>query len=176
MGMIPHSALVTQPALAVDNLVLACSQLFVHKVAEGIDNSPRNLSDAEKFISIVDAMRQPGAPASLPRDLLKHVTFSVLTVADERDMLDIMQICSGMATTLADTKARGIMVVVTTGTLDQWRDAVSNGCGPNVPHEVRAGFNQIHSLFVSAGLGSIWKGYKQMNDDSGTFLLLTHER
>lgn len=173
--MIPQSALVTQPSLALDNLVVACSQLFTHKVSDGIDKSPRKLSDSEKFLSIIDGMRTPGAPASLSPDLLKHVTFSILTVSDERDMLDIMQICSGMSTTLAETKGRGIMAVVITGTLCQWREAVILGCSKSSSFEVRAGFNQIHSLFVGVGLSSIWKRMKQSNDDDGTFLL-THDR
>jgi hypothetical protein len=173
--MIPHSALVTQPSLAIEQLVLACTQLFNHKVAAGIDSSPRNLSDAEKFLAILAAMREPGAPASLPPDLLKHVTFSVLTVAEERDLVDILTICSGMSTTVAETKGRGIMAVVVTGTLDQWRDAVVTGCNQRSQFEVCSGFNQIHSLFVGAGLGAIWKGYKQMNSGPELFYL-THER
>jgi hypothetical protein len=172
--MIPHSALITQPSLAVEQLVLACSQLFDHKVADGIDSSPRNLTDAEKFLSILAAMREPGAPASLPPDLLKHVTFSVLTVAEERDMVDILDICSGMCTTLAATRGRGIIAVVLTGRLNEWRDAVTTGCSKYIQFEVRSGFNQIHSLFVGAGLGAIWKGYRQTND--GTLFHLTHER
>lgn len=172
--MVPRSALVTQPSLAVEQLVLACSQLFSHNVADGIDSSPRNLTDAEKFLSIMAAMRQPGAPASLPPELLKHVTFSVLTVAEERDMVDILDICSGMCTTVAETKGRGIMAVVLTGRLDEWRDAVATGCKQYITHEVRSGFNQIHSLFVGAGLGVIWKGYRQTNDGPELFHL-THE-
>jgi hypothetical protein len=173
--MIPQSVLVTQPALSIENLALACSQLFNHRVSEGIDNSPRKLCDAERFLSIIDAMREPGAPASLPPDLLKHVTFSVLTVADEMDMITVLEICSGMFVTLAETKGRGIMVAVITGTLKQWRDAVIAGCNKRVIYEVRAGFNQIHSLFVGTGLGDAWKNCKQQSDDAGTFLL-TYER
>ncbi len=173
--MIPRSALVTQPALSVENLVVACSQLFDHKVSDGIDKSPRKLSDAEKFLSLIDAMRSPGAPASLQPDLLKHVTFSVLTVGEEYHMIYILEICSGMSLTLAETKGRGIMAAVITGTLDQWRDAVAFGCNKRVDFEIRSCFNQIHSLFVGAGLGSVWRGYKQTNDGPELFHL-THER
>lgn len=172
--MVPRSALITQPSLAVEELVLACSQLFSHKVSDGIDSSPRNLSDAEKFLSILSAMREPGAPASLPPDLIKHATFSVLTVAEERDMVDIVVTCSGMYTVVAETKGRGIMAVVITGTLDQWREAVVTGCNQRINYEVRSGFNQIHSLFVGAGLGAVWKGYRQTNDGPDLFHL-THE-
>lgn len=169
--MVPRSVLVTQPSLSVENMAVACSQLFNHKVVQGVDKSVRKLSDAEKFLSIIDAMRQPGAPAGLSPDLLKHVTFSVLTVALEEDMLSIMEVCNEMPTTLANTKGRGIMAAVLTGTLAQWRDAVVAGCRRSVHPEVRAGFNQIHSLFVGAGLGAVWRGYKQTNDGPEVFYL-----
>ena len=172
--MTPRSALVTQPALSVETLAVACSQLFDHKPVDGVDKSVRKLSDAERFLSIIDAMRCPDAPVGLSPDLLKHVSFSVLTVALEQDMLSILEVCSGMSVTLADTKGRGIMAGVITGTLDQWRDAVVAGCSRHIIAEVRAGFNQIHSLFVGAGLGSIWKGYKQTND--GPVFYLTDQR
>lgn len=169
--MIPRSVLVTQPSLSVENLAVACSQLFDHKVVEGVDKSVRKLSDAERFLSIIDAMRRPDAPVGLNPDLLKHVTFSVLTVAMEEDMLAILEICSGMSATLADTKGRGIMAAVITGTLNQWRDAVVAGCRRHVVYEVRSGFNQIHSLFVGSGLGAVWRGYKQTNDGPEVFYL-----
>ena len=172
--MIPHSVLITQPALSSERLIIACSQMFDHKVSDGVDQCPRTLSDAERFLSFIDAMRTPGAPAGLPLDLLQHVTFSVLTVAEERDLLDILCICSGMVSTVAETRGRSIMAAVITGTLIQWREAVAAGCHRRTLFEVRSCFNQIHSLFVSAGLGSIWNGYERQ-DDGETFLL-THER
>lgn len=67
--MIPRSVLVTQPSLSVENLAVACSQLFDHKVVEGVDKSVRKLSDAERFLSIIDAMRRPDAPVGLNPDL-----------------------------------------------------------------------------------------------------------
>lgn len=174
--MVPQSVLVSQPAVALQNLVGACSEIMSYNVAEAVDSSVRKLSDAEQFLSVLAAIRNPGSPTGLPPDLLPHVKFSVLTVADERDMLDVFAVCSGMDTVMGETKIRGIAVAVISGTLDQWRDAISRGCSDRQLPPIRAGFNQLHGLFVSAGLGSIWKGFRQRESVDRQTFLLTDER
>ena len=54
-------------------------------------------------------------------------SFSVFMVADERDLLDILERCSGMSFVTAETTVRGVTAAVVTGTLAQWRDAVAAG-------------------------------------------------
>jgi hypothetical protein len=175
--MTPQSVLIQQPVISMDTLMGACSQMFDHNVAEAVDRDQRKLADAEKFLSVLEAMRQPGAPVGLPPDLLGHVTFSVLTVGSMWDMLDFVAVCSGLPQVLADTKERDIIVVVTTGTLGQWRDAVALGCSERQKPLIRESFNQIHSVFVSNGLTSVWRDFDQRTStDQQTFLLIEHDR
>ena len=169
--MIPQSILIQQPAVDLATLVGACSQIFDHNVAEGIDKDRRKLHPAEKLLSVLDAMRHPGIPVGLPTDLLEHVSFSVLTVAAFDDMLDILGVCSGMQTVVTVTKEQGILVAMLTGTLRQWRDAVAQGCHEVQHPTIRAGFNQIYSLFVGHSLGGVWKNFRQKPTDHNTFLL-----
>lgn len=165
--------LIQQPAIPLGNLVGACSQIFDHNVAEAVDCDLRRLSDAERFLSILDAMRRSGAPVGLPSDLLEHVIFSTLVIALSWDMLEMFNICSGLQTVLTETKQRDVVVAVITGTLRQWRDAIANGCSELQQPTIRAGFNQIHSLFVGHGLGAIWKDFQQrQSSDHQTFFLL----
>lgn len=169
--MIPQSILIQQPAVDLAQFVGACSQIFDHNVAEGIDKDHRKLHIAEKLLSVLDAMRNPGIPVGLPTDLLEHVTFSVLTVTDLESMIFLLGICSGLRIVVTETKERDIMVAVITGTLKQWRDAVAQGCHEVQTPTIRAGFNQIYSLFVGQGLGALWKNFRQ-KPDNNTFLLL----
>jgi len=169
--MTPQSVLVTQPSVSLQKLVGACSQVLQHGVADAIDSSRRKLTDAEKFVSILDAMRNPDAPVGLSHDLLRHVQFSVLTVANSFDMLEIAEICS-MPFVSVDTKHNDdLMVGVFSGTLDEWRVAVISGTSSITTTEIRAGFNNIHSMFVNAGLGAIWEGYDSKRMPDNTFLL-----
>ena len=174
--MVPQSVLVVQPAVMLQNLVGACSEIMGHNVVEAVDASVRKLSDAEIFLSVLSAIKEPGSPTGLPADMLGHVKFSVLTVADERDMLDVVAECSGMEFVIGETKMRGIQVAVISGTLDQWRDAISRGCSRHVLPGIRAGFNQLHGLFVGAGLGDIWHGFRQHEAGDKHTFLLTDER
>ncbi len=119
-------------------------------------------------------MRDERAPVGLPPHLLKHVSFSAFIGADERDMLEILQL-SAMPFVVVETIARGVQAAVVTGTLDQWRDAVVSGCSRGVPSPVRCCFNKLHGLFVAAGL-NVWRDYTPQGTPDQTFLLLEDKR
>ena len=173
----PQSVLIQQPVISMNTLMGACAQMFQHNVAEAVDKDQRKLADAEKFLSVLKAMQQPGAPVGLSPDLLGHVTFSVLTVATTWDMLEVFAVCSGLQQVLAETKERDIVVAVTTGTLGQWRDAVVLGCNDQQKPLIRESFNQLHSVFVSNGLSAVWRDFDQrQSTDKQTFLLIEHDR
>lgn len=172
--MIPRSIFVAQPAVAFPVLLQACDEMLVHKVTQSVDDTVKRLSDSERFLSILAAMSDSQALVGLPPNLLTHVVFSVLTVATDVDMLDILESCSGMPFTHTETKARGCVIAVITGSLQQWRDAVVTGTKHN-QMTIRSGFNQIHDLFVQAGLCSIWNDYEQKPQDDGTYTLIEYK-
>jgi len=169
-----RSTFIAQPSVDFPVLLQICDEVLGHKVTCAIDNTEKNLSDAERFLSILAAMRDANAPAGFPSNLLMHVSFSVLTVADGSDMMDILESCSGMAFTHVETKLRTVLIVVITGTVQQWRDAIVIGTN-HVQMTVRAGFNQMHDLFVQAGLVSVWNDYEQKPQEDGTYLLIEYK-
>jgi hypothetical protein len=105
---------------------------------------------------------------------LKHVSFSAFIGADERDMLEILQL-AGLPFVVVETIVRGVQAAVVTGTLSQWRDAVVSGCSKGVPTPVRHCFNKLHSLFTAAGL-NVWGDYTPRSAPDQTFLLLEDKR
>lgn len=173
--MIPKSTFISQPSVEFGVLLQACDEILGHKVTHGVDSTSKRLSDSERFLSILSAMRDAEARVGFPPNLLTHVSFSVLTVASDVDMMDILEACSGMAFTHAETKMRGILVSVITGTMQQWRDAIVTGT-QHSQATIRAGFNQLHDLFVQVGLGSIWNDYEQKPQDDGTYLLIEYKQ
>jgi hypothetical protein len=172
--MIPRSIFVAQPAVAFSVLLDTCNEILDHSVTAGIDATARQFSDAERFLSILAAMREQDAPASLAPNLLTQVSFSVLTVSDGADMMDILEACSGMAFTHAETKLRSILVAVITGTVQQWRDSIVTGTQHLQP-TIRHGFNQLHDLFVQAGLGTVWNDYEQKIHDDNSYTLIEYK-
>ena len=171
--MIPHSVLITQPSVNFDQLIGTCSEALDHNVSAGVDNSIKQLSDAEKYISILLAMKGVSSQVHLAPSLLSHISFSVLTAAEDVDMMDMLESCSGMAFVVTETSRRGMLLAVVTGNMQQWRDSIVTGTQHTQP-TIRAGFDCIHNLFVQAGLGSVWNSYQQKQNDDNTYTLIEY--
>jgi len=169
------SIFIAQPNVSFDILLKACADTLDHKVTESIDNTLKQLSDSEKYLSILAAIRDANASVNLTPNLLTHITFSVLTVATDVDMMDVLEACSGMAFTHAETKMRGGLIAVITGTMQQWRDAIITG-SQHSQGIIRGGFDQLHDLFIQAGLGTVWNDYESQTQSDGTYKLIEHKR
>ncbi|HUT09844.1 MAG TPA: hypothetical protein VMY42_05075 [Thermoguttaceae bacterium] len=168
----PEVLLVTTPSVDFHNFLIACGRALGYSPASAADASGRNLSDLEKFLSCLAALRDQQArvgPAPKP-NLLPHVSFGVFVVADERDMRDILECCSGMSFVTADTLAPRVLAAVITGTLAQWRDAVAAGSVREAEPSVRKGFNRIHNLFYGMNL-NVWGDYNIREVADSTFFM-----
>jgi hypothetical protein len=94
----------------------------------------------------------------------------VFVVAEERDMRDILECCSGMSFVTADTLITRVQAAVVTGTLAQWRDAVVAGFVREAEPTVCAGFHKIHGLFLGMNL-DVWSDYDTRAAAEGTFFM-----
>jgi hypothetical protein len=169
--MNPEAVLINRPAIDFGVFLGASSQVLGYSPGAAADQSHREVCDAERFLSCLAALRDRDAPAGLPPTLLTHVSFSSLIVADDRDMLDILERCAGMPFARADTLVRGVQCAVVSGTLAQWRDAVKSGSSADVVPSTRRCFNKLHSLFCHEGL-NVWTDFRAREaPDRMTFLL-----
>lgn len=162
--------MIQQPNVDFSMFLATAHKMFGYSPSSASDATNKQLSEAERFLSCLAAMKDQNAPVSLPPHLLAHVSFSVLVAANERDILDVLEYCSTMAFTTAETVARGVDAAVITGTLSQWRYAVVAGCSPQVEPSVRALFNKILSLFESQNL-SVWNTCSRKTHQDDTLLL-----
>lgn len=170
--MTPNAILIQQPAIDFPAFLLHTERALGYSPGAASDASHLQLNDAEKFMSCLLAMKNPDAPVGLPPHLLTHVCFSLLIGADDRDMQDILELCSGMPFVIADTVARGVQVAVVSGQLNQWRDAVISGCRYKVEPVIRALFNRVLGLFEAVNL-NVWKDCER-KQAGPTFLLEDH--
>ena len=168
--MQPDAILVTQPNVDFRTFLGISHKILGYSPAQQADACRRELSDAERFLSCLAALRDPQAPVGLPPSLLAHVSFSVFLAADERDMLDILQFAASMPFVMAETLARGVLAAVITGTLAQWRDAVKSGSSPTAEPSVRYCFNKIYGLFNAVGL-NVWGDFRSREAPDQTFYL-----
>jgi hypothetical protein len=171
----PDCVLVSAPAIDFRTLIGLSHKVLGRSPAAASDACRRELSDAERFLSCLAALRDERAPVGLSPHLLQHVSFSAFIGADERDMLEILQLCAAMPFVVVETVVRGVQAAVVTGTLSQWRDAVVSGCSKGVDSSVRHCFNKLHGLFIAAGL-NVWGDYTPRRAPDQTFLLLEDKR
>lgn len=163
--------LINRPAIDFTVFLGVTEKVLGYNPAKTADGARREVSDAERFLSCLASMRDARAPSGLAPKLLTHVSFSVFVVGDERDLLDILECCSGMPFVVADTTLRGVQCAVVNGTLAQWRDAVVSGSVKDAEPSVRRCFNKIHDLFCDEHL-NVWSDYRTKTaPDQVTFLL-----
>ncbi len=171
----PDAVLIQVPSVDFRAFIGLSHKVMGRSPAAAADASRRELSDAEKFLSCLASLRDAKAGVGLPPHLLSHVSFSAFIGADERDMLEILQLCSGLPFVMTETTVRGVQIAVVTGTLAQWRDAVASGCSRSIESSVRRCFNKLHGLFTAAGL-NVWGDFQTRQAPDQTFLLLEDKR
>lgn len=165
-----EAVLITNPAIDFTTFLGLAYEALGYNIAGAADASHRQLADAEKFLFCLAELK--GEDGAVTCNLLSHVSFSVLIVADERDLLDILERASSISFVRADTTAPGVNVAVLTGTLAQWRNAIAAGTSGIAPPSVRTCFSKILLLFDRAGLTAIWGDLDQrMAPDQSGFLL-----
>jgi len=165
--------LIQQPSVSFGPFLSLTREAMGYSVVAKCDASGRQLSETERFVSCLEALRDPNAAPALWPHLLNHVSFSVAMVADDRDMIEILELASGMHFVRSETRVRGIDIAVVTGTLAQWREAGKNGTQQGGPAQVA--FCKIITLFDQAGL-NVWKGFNWKSDNSNKGLFLIEDR
>jgi hypothetical protein len=167
-----EAVLITGPAIDFTTLLSLTHDAFGHNIASAADSSHRKMVDAEKFLTCLAAFKEEDGEVT--PSLLSHVSFSVLVIADERDLLDILERTSGMSFVRAETTAPNVNLAVITGTLAQWRDAVVSGTDEATPPTVRTCYSKILLLFDRAGLS--WSNFERRTapDRSGFILESLH--
>ncbi len=172
--MKPSVTIIWEPAFDFTTLLGVAQQALGYSPGAKADQVKREMPDAERFVSILTAFHDPQAPAGLTPNLLSHLSFSILFVADERDLIDIVEASPGMAIVATETVSRGVMLAILTGTLAQWRDAVKTATTPTSQYNVRSCFCDIMRQFEERGL-SVWKDHVVKPQPDHTFYL-EHKR
>jgi hypothetical protein len=163
--MFVETVLIIAPAIDFATLLSLAHETLGYSLAAAADASPRKLSDAETFLVCLAALKDESA--EITSNLLSHVSFSVLVIAEERDLLDILERTSGMAFVRAKTTARNVNVAVLTGTLAEWKNAVASGTNENASVTTRTCFSKILLLLDRVGLTSVWSDFERQADCSG---------
>lgn len=167
-----EALLIAEPAIDFTTFLGMSSKALGYSPASAADASHKKLSNTEKFLSCLAALRDKRAPAGITLNLLSHASFSILVIAEEEDLLDILECASEMSFVRAPTVMRGIEIAIVSGTLAKWRDAVKCGMNEVVEPPVRLLWTKVMTIFERLGLASVWSdSTKKPSPDSIGFLL-----
>lgn len=158
--MKPEAIIIGRPEIDFPTFLGVTAKVLGRSPGAAGDASGKRLADATRFLGCLAAMRDSSAPAELVPKYLSQVSFSILLVATDQDMLDILECVSSMAFVTAETTVRGVLVAVITGTLAQWKSAVLSGSVSDAEPIVRFVFNRIHGLFCDEGL-NVWLDFRR---------------
>lgn len=173
--MQPKILIIQRPDIDFSAYLGIALEVLGRSPVSAADSSPQQLSTASRFLSCLSAMRNSEAGVGLNPKFLSHVMFSVLIVADELDILDMMECAGGMPFVIAETTVRGVLMVVMSGNLAQWKLAVVAGATSEMSLRVRYAFNQIQIQFRSDGI-NLWTDYRQRSSTDQTTFLLEDKR
>ena len=173
--MMPDAVLIQVPSIDFRTFIGLSHKVLGRSPAAPSDACRRELSDAERFLSCLAALRDERAPVGLSPHLLQHVSFSAFIGADERDMLEILQLCAAMPFVVVETIVRGVQAAVVTGTLSQWRDAVVSGCSQRLPYARAALLQQVARPVHGRRPKCVGRLHASQPPDQ-TFLLLEDKR
>lgn len=153
-----ETLLISHPAIDFNTLLGLAHQALGYSIARNADASHRKMVDAEKFLSCLAAFSDRSA--EITTNLLSHVSYSVLVIADERDLPSILDVTSGMPFVRSPAAPRTEMAIIS-GTLLEWRNAVISGTSETIPPAVRTCYSQILLSFDRAGLTTVWDDYER---------------
>jgi len=85
-------------------------------------------------------------------DTLAFFSASFILAVDVRDVTTVLNICSGMPFLFTDTLSRNHSLLLVTGNLPQWFNAVKTGCTRDYDPEVRKIFNGVKKELDNLGI------------------------
>jgi len=105
-------------------------------------------------------------------DLTTAVTYvGVMAAGFREDVENFLVYTRGMPICPTERCRRGTWCVIVSGSLDQWKTAIVDGCRSF--GDVQSAYNQLFSRFTNLGLGYLFQDYKTV--DRGNQFLLEHK-
>lgn len=103
------------------------------------------------------------------RSILRHLSFSFLCVAATDTIQESLE-RTHLDHIVFDTIRRGFTGVILSGTVSNFRDAITECCQSTSNTDIRELYNQIYLQMKAAGLRRVWNTRTKKNID-GTFLI-----
>lgn len=140
---------------------------------QGVDTSGANLSDLAKYTASLAEFanaEETDATGALarPGPHLRHTFYSFLSVTSNAVALYVAE---GTDLDVLSTPHEEGRVLIMSGNLHVWKDAVLTCLDKSAPRRVREMFNIIRSCFTDLGLDYVWSEYRRRQMPDHTYFL-----
>jgi hypothetical protein len=169
--MTPYAIIVTAPLLNKEQFLTSCQEMLGYSPARAADSA--NLAGIKYLLAVFSSFKNnTTSPTTVKnsKEVYNLLNINCLIASDEYEMLQILEIISGMKFALTETTRRVIHAIIVNGTLIEWRDAIRRGCKRSQPTLIRACFNQLYIQFTQLGLEPIFNGVKKHASDQTFYL------
>ncbi len=171
--MVPQAVMIGRLKIDTESLLASAKQLLGRSPSRKLDSQGKSTDTTAGYLTILAALKneetEPNIVLEDPGHLLAHTFYSFLVACDKATMTEL-----GEQTRLAiqRVESRGICFAVVSGTLEQWRTAIINGCSEQAEFNLRLLFDKILILFEGEGLGKLWSKFAKKTLADQTFKLI----
>lgn len=130
----------------------------------GADPLLKSLSTVAEFANIDSDFTSNGGL------LLRHAFFTGVSVLDLDTIFEITQ-ASNLSVLKHSTKSIGLFVCLLSGTLEDWRTAILNGCSVTSTSNYTKFCSEAYKVLKNNGLGSLWSDHTYKANNDGTIVL-----
>ena len=140
-----------------------------------LDKSSRDFTDDAKALVRLSCAENPDHPNAVKalqnsHPVQRHFHYSFMVVSSPNIFEDVLLLNTGLAISLAHHDFdRPVWFI--SGTLADWRDAMTVGCSEANSTDIRLVFNKLSLWFEKYGLGEVWAAYHRVTLKDGTFRL-----
>jgi hypothetical protein len=158
----------------IDQSFLALAQKVIHRsISIELDRKNMPFGDLASYISILGEAHEAGSdPIVSQREagcLLQHISISFLVVSTKEALYEIATQTSLSFLTVECNEVYETAIV--SGTLEQLRTEIINGCSTTASLPNRYFANKTLILLEKAGLGRVFDTFSKKVSKDGTFLL-----
>lgn len=160
------------PKVDFKTLVEVCQKTLGYSPTRGLDNNKIDIESPSAYAATLSLENNPVDSLS-GHVALHHYFFAFLVVVDG-EVLNDLSIYSMLR--VYAKPARKNYLVILTGDLLEWREAIVQGCQEERTYDFRSLMSIILGMLEQAGFAGLWKGYSQVLLEDKTTVLKCQQR
>jgi hypothetical protein len=146
-----------------------CQRILGHSPTRGIDLCHLEVGDPAAFLGSLTMENTPLETLREGGGVFAHFMSSFLLVADSLAVCELARTCLRMW--WQKGRRRDEHIIVVSGTMAEWKDAILQGCRTDAEIELRWIMNHVVMQFEQTGLREVFNGYRKKQLLDETFIL-----